>query len=423
MAGTVGSIQAYLARRPRIPVWRAPGTLLAVDVDRGTELRILVATAPFKEALGARAAAQAIGRGVAAARPAAEVRLVPVADGGEGTLDALVGVAGGRELTVRVSDPLGRPLDAALGDLGGGTMVVELARASGLELLRPDERDPEATSTAGTGEHMRAALDRGATRIVLGVGGSATCDGGMGAARALGVRLLDARGRELEGRGRDLGLVRRVDLDGRHGRLAEATIEIACDVQSPLVGPTGAARVFSSQKGADRDCVERLEAGMRSFAGVLARDCGVAVADLPMAGAAGGAAGGLAAMLGARLVPGAQLVLDAIGFRDRLADVDLCITGEGSLDGQTLVGKAATAVASACSEAGVPCVCLCGRLALEPEEVRAAGFVAAFAINRELRPLAEALACTDAELSAASSSVVALWERGVASARPATLGS
>jgi glycerate kinase len=361
---------------------------------------VVVAPAAFKGALGAAGVARALAAGLRLAATGVETRLVPVADGGEGTLEALVEAAGGRRRSFRVADPLGRPVDAPLGLLPGGTAVVELALASGYERLAPGERDPEATSTYGTGELIRAALDMGARRVVVGVGGSATTDGGLGLARALGARVLDAGGRELEGRGGDLGRVARVDRSGLDPRLADVDLAVACDVRNVFHGPDGAAHVFGPQKGADARTVERLDAGLESLAGVLARETGVDVSGMTSAGAAGGAAGGMAALLGARLEPGAALVLSALGFAERLAGAVLCVTGEGRLDAQTAEGKAPAAVAAACREAGVPCVAVCGELGLLPGLVRRMGLAAAFPVGRALRPLDEALAEAETDLAA-----------------------
>jgi len=376
----------------------APGPRVAV-----------VAPAAFKGAVSAAEAARAIGAGLRLAVPGLETRLTPVADGGEGTMEALVAAAGGRERVFDVADPLGRPLRAAIGLLPGGTAVVELAQASGYERLAADERDPEATSTFGTGRLMRAALDMGAGRILVGLGGSATNDGGLGLARALGVRALDAEGRDLEGRGADLARVASIDRGGLDPRLAGVTIDVACDVDNPFHGPNGAAHVFGPQKGADAAAVERLDAGLANLARVILGETGLDLQGLPGAGAAGGAAGGLAALLGARLTPGAPLVLDAIGFGERLDGAHICVTGEGRLDEQSAAGKAPAAVAAACRAAGVPCVALCGEVALLPGIVRRLGLAAALPIGRVLRPLPEALAAAETDLAAAGAALGGLW--------------
>lgn len=371
--------------------------------------RVVVAPAPFKGALSAAAAARAIAAGVRLTAPGTETVTVPVADGGEGTLDALVAAAGGRRRPVVASDPLGRSVEAAIGELPGSAAVVELAQASGYERLAPGERDPEATSTRGTGELIRAALDLGARRIIVGLGGSATTDGGLGLAIALGVRALDAEGRELEGRGADLGRVARLDLAGRDPRLEGAALEVACDVDAPFHGPAGAARVFAPQKGAGPAAVERLDAGLRNVAGAIRHATGVDVQAVPGAGAAGGAAGGLVALLGATLRPGAPLVLDAVGLDGRLEGAQLCITGEGRLDATSLAGKAPVAVAAACGRRRVPCVALCGEVALGPGAVRRAGFLAALPVGRALRPPPDALAAAEEDLAAAGAALGALW--------------
>jgi glycerate 2-kinase len=361
---------------------------------------VVVAPAPFKGALSASGAARAIAAGVRLTATGVETRLVPVADGGEGTLDALVAAARGRRRPVAASDPLGRPVTAAIGELPGHVAVVELAQASGYERLTPDERDPELTSTYGTGQLIRAALDIGARRIIVGLGGSATTDGGLGLARALGARALDGDGRELAGRGADLARLARLDLSGLDRRLADTAIEVACDVDNPLVGPEGAAHVFGPQKGADPDAVARLDAGLARFADVARRETGVELAAMPGAGAAGGAAGGIVALLGGELVPGGRLILEAVHLEERLAGAGLCITGEGRIDATTGAGKAPAAVAAACAAAGVPCVALCGEVAVGPAALRRMGFAAAFPIGRERRRLPDALAATEHDLAA-----------------------
>jgi glycerate kinase len=370
-------------------------------------LRVVVAPAPFKSALGPAAAATAIAIGVRQAGH--EAIEVPVADGGEGTMDALVAAAGGRVVQASARDPLGRLITAAFGVLPDGTAVVELAQASGYERLADTERDPEATSTLGTGDLMRAALDEGATRIVVGVGGSATTDGGMGIAIALGARMFDAHGTALAGTGADLARVASIDLSGLDPRVAHVPIEVACDVASPLVGAEGAAHVFGPQKGASPEAVLRLDAGLVNLAAVLSAQGLPAIAHMTRAGAAGGAAGGLAAMLGADLIDGGALVIRAVGLVTALQGADLCITGEGRLDAQTRTGKAPAAVAAACASVGVPCVGLFGQVDVSPEVARDMGFVSSITIGRTARALSDALAATADDLTAASAVLVAEW--------------
>lgn len=369
-------------------------------------MRVVAAPAPFKAALGPADAAAAIAVGARLA--GADVVEVPVADGGEGTLDALVAAGGGRIIEAPARDPLARPITAAFGMLPDGTAVVELAQASGYERLADHERDPEATTTAGTGDLMRAALDAGCSRIIVGVGGSATTDGGLGLAIALGAEALDDNGEPLAGIGGALLRVRRVDLTGLDRRLASVPIDVACDVTSPLTGPEGSAAVFGPQKGATPDAVERLDEGLANLAAVLAGQGLPDVAHVPRAGAAGGAAGGMMAMLGAALTDGGSLVTRAAGLPAALAGADLCITGEGRLDEQTLTGKAPAAVAAACAEAGVPCVGLFGQVDVPPGVARRMGLAAALPIARAVLPLPEALAATADDLAAAAASVVAL---------------
>lgn len=371
---------------------------------------IVVAPGPLKGALTPAEAARAITAGLRLVLPpGSDIRNVPVADGGEGTTDALVAAAGGRRRAVEVLDPIGRPVRAALGELPGHAAVVELAQASGYERLLPGERDPEGATTFGTGQMIRAALDMGARTIIVGLGGSATTDGGLGLARALGVRALDDDGRELTGGGADMARVRRLDMSGRDPRLSGVTLRVACDVDTLFFGPDGAAEVFGPQKGADPAAVARLDAGLRSLAGVIGRETGVDLQTRPGSGAAGGAAGALAAMFGAELLPGAPLILDAVGLAGHLEGAALCITGEGRLDRTSLAGKAPAAVARMSAAAAVPCVALCGAVALGPRELRDAGFTAAFAIGRRPRAMPDALAAAERDLARCAAGVGAMW--------------
>jgi glycerate kinase len=344
-------------------------------------VRVVIAPDSFKGSLAADRVAEAIAAGVVRAVPSADCVLRPVADGGEGTVAAALR-AGYRAVPARVSGPDGRPVDAVLA-VDGNTAVVELAGAAGLGLL--DRPAPLSASTRGVGELIAAALDAGARRLVLGIGGSATTDGGAGMLQALGVRLLDPAGAPVPTGGAGLAVLDRVDVTGLDPRVAGVELVVATDVDNPLVGPAGAAAVFAPQKGATAAEVELLDAALRRFAEVLRRDTGADVADLPGAGGAGGTAAGAVAVLGARLRSGAALVCDLVGLDEALAGADLAVTGEGALDAQTLRGKAPAEVARRARAAGVRCLALAGVVRLGDGDLRAAGFTAAHALG-EVEP-------------------------------------
>lgn len=343
-------------------------------------VRIVVAPDSFKGSLSADRAAAAVAAGILRALPGAEPVLRPVADGGEGTVAAALR-AGWSPRTAEVTGPDGRPVDAVLA-LRGATAVLELATAAGLGLL--DRPAPMTATTRGVGELVRHALDAGAERIVLGIGGSATTDGGAGMLQALGLRLLDAHGADVPPGGGGLAALDRIDPSGLDPRLARIEFVVASDVDNPLTGTTGAASVFGPQKGAAPGQVAVLDAALGRYAAVLARDLGADVAAVPGAGGAGGTAAGALA-LGASLVSGAGLVCDLVGLSDALAGASLVVTGEGSLDAQTLRGKAPAEVARRAREARVPCLALAGRVALDADELAAAGFAAAHALT-EVEP-------------------------------------
>jgi glycerate kinase len=302
--------------------------------------------------------------------PQAVCRRVAVADGGEGTAQAVCSQADGAWQEALVHGPLGRPHTAGFCLLPDGTAVLDMAAASGLTLVEPEARNPLQTSTFGTGELIRAALDAGACEIYLGIGGSATVDGGVGMLRALGVRFFDSEGEELPGRGADLARVDDVRLDGLDPRLASCRITVMSDVDNPLLGDDGAAHVFGPQKGADPAMVEQLEHGMARYAARLSEATGTDYASAPGAGAAGGLGFSLMGVLGAHIASGIDCVLDLIGFDRLLEDATLCVTGEGRLDEQTLHGKVPLGVASRCARAHVPCAAVVGFIApgidLEP---------------------------------------------------------
>lgn len=300
-------------------------------------------------------------RGVRQAFPDAEVIQVPMADGGEGTLDALVAGTGGRIVNRTVTGPLGMPVEARFGLLGDGrTAALEMASASGLLLVPQGQRNPLVTTTYGTGELMKAALELGVTRLVVGIGGSATNDGGAGLIQALGGRLLKADGTPVGPGGGALLELDRIDLSGLDPQLKQVELLIACDVDNPLCGPRGAAAVYGPQKGASPEMVALLDQALGHLADVTARDVGIDVRMDPGAGAAGGLGFGLMGFLGARLRPGIEVVIDAVGFDDLLEGAVLVVTGEGRTDGQTLAGKVPLGVARRAAAHGVPAILVSG---------------------------------------------------------------
>jgi glycerate kinase len=344
-------------------------------------VRIVIAPDSFKGTLTADAAAEAIAVGARRALPGAECLLRPVADGGEGTVAAAVR-AGWAARRVRVSGPDGALVTATFA-LRGRTAVVELATAAGIGLLaRPA---PLTASTRGVGELLLAALDAGVDRIVLGIGGSATTDGGAGMLQALGARLVDAIGADVPPGGGGLERLERIEVGALDPRLAGVEVVVASDVDNPLTGPEGAAATFAPQKGATPEEVAVLDAALTRLAAVLARDAGLDVTVLRGGGGAGGTAAGAVGVLGARIVSGAALVCDLVGLDEVLRTADLAVTGEGSLDAQTLRGKAPHEVVARASAAGVPCVALAGRVRLDPAQLRSVGFAAAHAMT-EVEP-------------------------------------
>jgi len=352
--------------------------------------RIVIAPNAFKGTLTADEAAWCIQRGMQKALPHATFVCVPMADGGDSTAAAIVEATGGHWVRCRVSDPLGRKISAHFGLTGDGrTAVVEMAAASGLVLLKPAERNPLITSTRGTGELIRAALDKEVSRLLVGIGGSATNDGGMGMARALGVKFLDARGRELPEGGGALEKLARIDVAGLDPRLKQVQVEVACDVDNPLFGPRGAAQVYGPQKGATPAMVRKLDAGLKYFSVVIKQDLGMAVAKLPGAGAAGGLGAGLVAFLKGQMRPGGDIVMEAVNLPAKLAGCDLVITGEGRLDRQTIFGKAPAGVAKAAQKLGLPVIGICGSLGADAGKLASLGFIASFSALEELMPETE----------------------------------
>lgn len=341
--------------------------------------RVVLAPDKFKGTLTAAEVAGHLAEGITSARPDVEVLQVPVADGGDGLLEAAVG-AGFERVGLTASGPLGEPVRTAYASRsGGGEAVVEMAEVCGLARLT-DGPAPMAATSRGLGEAVARALDAGATTVLVGIGGSASTDGGAGLLQALGARLLDADGEPLGPGGGSLDRLDRIDLAGLHPGLATARLTVACDVDNPLTGPHGAAAVYGPQKGADEHQVRELDAALTHLADVVARQTGRDLRETPGAGAAGGVGYAALALLGADLRPGAQVVLDLTGFHDALPGADLVVTGEGSLDAQTLRGKAPAAVAATAGAAGVPVVAVAGRVVLDGPSLAGAGFREAYAL-------------------------------------------
>jgi glycerate kinase len=356
-------------------------------------MRIVVAPDSFKGSLSALGVAEAMERGIHAVFADAEVIKVPIADGGEGTVAALVSATGGRLEQCVVPGPLGDPVTAVWGVLGDGrTAVIEMAAASGLPLVPRHLRDPRITTTAGTGRLVKAALDAGLRKIVIGIGGSATNDVGTGMATELGVRFLDAQGRPLPPGGAALARLARIDLAALDLRLAQTEIMVACDVDNPLTGPRGASAVYGPQKGATPEMVQELDHALGVLAQVATRATGREVADQPGAGAAGGLGAGFLWFSRAQLRPGVEIVLAATGFEAKVADADLVITGEGRTDAQTAMGKAPVGVAAVAKRHAVPVVCLAGGLIEGADAVLAHGIDALASIVPHPMPLEE---CTE----------------------------
>ena len=325
-------------------------------------MRVLVAPQELKGTLTAVEAAQAIAHGLSEAFPGWELDILPMADGGTGTTEALATALNGERRIAAAHDPLMRPIEAEWAMLPGGRAVVECAAASGLLRLRPEELNPRSASSYGTGELILAALAAGATELIVGLGGSATNDGGAGMALALGFRFLDSDGDDLPPGGSALLRLDRIDASAAHAGLASVRVLGATDVTNPLCGPTGASAVYGPQKGADAAAIAELDAALAHYARVIKRDLDIDVLDRPGAGAAGGLGAALIAFLGAELRSGAEVVGQAAGIEERIRASDIVITGEGRLDSQTSFGKAPQYVARLARAAGKPTVCIAGSL-------------------------------------------------------------
>ncbi len=372
----------------------------------------LFACDSFKGTLSSARSAQLLAEEASAFFPGATFTSLEVADGGEGTVDAIVASLGGRHVEVKVTDPLGRPATATYGLLPDNRAVIEMAAASGLPMLSLAERNPSLTSTYGTGQLVADAMGRGVRDISLAIGGSATNDCGMGCMRALGARFLDAAGNELTGTGADLARVASIGVAGMDPRVAETTFHVMCDVDNPLVGPRGATYTFGPQKGATPQMADELEAGMRNIAQVIEKTFGVAVANEPGMGAAGGLGAAARVFLGAQVVGGVDWVLDLVGFDQALVGCDVCVTGEGHADSQSAHGKVISGVAARCRRAGVPCVAIVGGMSADAVELLGCGVDALVPTVIDAASIEAVLACAEQNFRLAAQRTFSLLSVG-----------
>ncbi|NOY58500.1 MAG: glycerate kinase [Calditrichaeota bacterium] len=371
-------------------------------------MKLVIAPDSFKGSLSAFHVCEAIEKGVRSALPDCEIVKIPLADGGEGTVDALVHATDGSFVTSGVVDPLGNPIQAEWGFLGDGeTAVIEMAAASGLPLVPQDKRNPLETTTFGTGQLIAAAVKKGCRKIIVGIGGSATTDFGTGMAQALGVKFFRKDGSEITQKmnGRLMGEVATIDTSGLAGALKETEILTACDVENPLLGANGAVYTYSPQKGADAEICRALEKNMENIAKVVAhkvRD----VRDIPGAGAAGGLGGGLVAFLNAQLQPGIRLVLDACNFSRKIENAQYIFTGEGRIDEQTVFGKTIAGVTDAARKQNIPVIALAGSVDISGTSMQKLGVTAAFSICDKPMGLQEAMASSERLLARTAEQIV-----------------
>lgn len=376
-------------------------------------MKIVIAPDSYKESLSALDVATAIETGFREIYPHAEYVKVPVADGGEGTVEAMVAATQGHIVQVSVTGPLGEPVNAFYGLSGDMRCAyIEMAAASGLESVPPTRRNPLLTTSWGTGELIRHALDAGVSQIIIGIGGSATNDGGAGMAQALGAKLLSAGQQQIAPGGGALETLARIELSELDPRLADCRIDVACDVTNPLTGPQGASAVFGPQKGATAAMVERLDRGLQHFAQIIDRDLDIDVLNLEGGGAAGGMGAALYAFCGANLRPGIEIVTDALGLAELVADADLVITGEGRIDSQTIHGKVPVGVAKVAKRFNVPVIGIAGSLTADVGVVHQHGLDAVFSVLYSVCTLDEALANAAANVRMTARNVAAVLEMG-----------
>lgn len=376
-------------------------------------MKIIIAPDSYKESLSAEEVASQIEAGFAEIFPNAEYVKLPMADGGEGTVAALVAATHGRLVNKIVTGPLGQLVEAFYGLTGDGqTAVIEMAAASGLELVPFDQRNPLLTTTYGTGELIRDALDSGVRHIILGIGGSATNDGGAGMVQALGGRLTDRSGRDIPQGGGALDQLAKIDISQLDARLAACRIEVACDVTNPLIGPKGASAVFGPQKGATPEMVARLDENLTHYCALIKCDLGMDICFTPGAGAGGGMGAAALAFLKADLRPGIEIVVQAAGLEQAIAGADLVITGEGRIDRQTIHGKTPIGVARAAKRHGIPVIGIAGGLTADVGIVHEHGIDAVFSVLYSFCTRQEALDNAAANVRMAARNIAAILKMG-----------
>ncbi|EAQ6918611.1 glycerate kinase [Hafnia paralvei] len=376
-------------------------------------MKIVIAPDSFKESLSAMQVAEAIEQGFSEIFPQAEYIKLPMADGGEGTVESMVAATGGERVHVNVTGPLGLPVNGFFGWMGDGeTAVIEMAAASGLHLVAPEQRNPLVTTSFGTGELILAALNHGARKIILGIGGSATNDGGAGMMQALGAHFHDIDGKELHVGGAALAQLASVDLSQLDARLAQTDILVACDVDNPLCGTKGASAVFGPQKGATPERVKLLDAALQHYGEKIELATGKSVLNVAGAGAAGGMGAALFGLLNARLQPGIEIVTEALKLADAVQGADLVITGEGRIDSQTIHGKTPVGVARVAKRYDIPVIAIAGGMTPDYSVVHQHGLDAVFSVLNRIQTLPEALEGARENVRVTARNVAAVWKMG-----------
>lgn len=376
-------------------------------------MKIVIAPDSFKESLTAMQVADAIEQGFSEIYPHADYIKLPMADGGEGTVESMVAATKGQIIPVTVTGPLGLPVEAFFGLMGDGeTAIIEMAAASGLHLVPPEKRNPLLTGTFGTGELILAALEHGARKIIIGIGGSATNDGGAGMMQALGAKLLGEQGNVLGAGGAALAELSELDLSLLDARLAKCDILVACDVDNPLCGEQGASAVFGPQKGATPEQVKQLDSALMHYGELIERAGGKKVINVAGTGAAGGMGASLYGLLNARLQPGVEIITEALGLAEAVQGADLVITGEGRIDSQTVHGKTPMGVAKAAKRFNVPVIALAGGMTADYGVVHQHGLDAVFSVLNRVQTLQEALEQARENICVTARNVAAVWKIG-----------